>query len=252
MPETQNTTYPKNYLSTVLLRLDLPTLLSVQDGIKDFQSKIKDSFPILEPIEQKGLVVNANSEGQVQVEHPVKITWEFKSKDKTIECKVDEATLIVSTTKYTNYSDFKSTLNLVLNSFFEVYGAVVTKRIGFRYINEIKVSDEVNMAECINPWIYRDNSFLNEGHSKLRCMSKYELSLAGDNKMNFSFGIFNSKYPEQASENEFILDYDCYTQEPIEDVASILSRLDSYNQTMTDYFEKSVTDTFRTLLSTNA
>lgn len=236
----EKVTYKTNFLTKVIFRVDLPTLLSVQDGIKEFQAKINPIFPILEPVEQKGFVVNANSAGEVQVEHPVKINWNFRSKNRDLECNLDESSLVIAISNYVNYSSFKEVLENVMNSFFEVYGAVVTKRVGFRYINEIKLSGDLKISDSISDWLYRDDSFFNEGHLRLRGMSKFEVTLKDESKMSFSFGVFNSKYPEPVSSEEFILDYDCYTTEPIENATSLYELLAYYNEEMTAYFQKSV------------
>lgn len=244
-----NHTYNKNFLTKVIFRIDFSTLLNVQDHIKEFQAAIRENFPILEPVEQQGFVVNANDSGQFQVSNPVKITWNFKSRDKKIECNIDENSLVIINSDYQNYSNYKEIIDLVLNAFYQLYSGVLTKRVGFRYINEIKLPDEYELSECINQWLYRDSSFVDESHSTIRGMSKFEIKLQDESRMNFSFGVFNTDYPEPVSLKEFVLDYDCFTNETIENIEDLNAKLDSYNQIMTDYFEKSIQDRMRELLN---
>lgn len=231
--------------------MDLPTLLGVKDGIKDFQAKIKKSFPILEPVEKNGLSINANNNGSFIVGNNPNnnINWNFRSKDRMFECNIDELSLIFISSNYLNYTEYKKVLELIVRSFNEVYGDVTTQRIGFRYINEIKLPEELSMKDCLSGWLFRDDTFFTEGHEKLRGMSKFEFSLNALDRMNLVFGNFNANYPQPVNSKEFILDYDCHTTEPIEAISDLLTKLDDYNKIITLYFEQSITQVLKDYLN---
>jgi uncharacterized protein (TIGR04255 family) len=206
MENIDTITYKNNFLSKVIFRIDTSIILSTEDKIKDFQSAVKDFLPILEPVAEKHFAINAGVEGQFSAENSTKVSWHFKSRDKNLECEINESSITVISKKYTNFLDFKDILLPILSAYEKVRDGVFIKRVGFRYINEISFPDDVKISEYLIPWLHRDDTFLESGHNKLRGVSRYEISISEISRMILNFGVFNSAYPAPASGNEFILD----------------------------------------------
>jgi len=65
-----------------------------------------------------------------------------------------------------------------------------------------------------------------------------------DVKVNFNYGLFNEYFPAPISKDEFILDFDAFTDSPrkFEECASLL---EGFNKVIAIYFERSITDDLR-------
>jgi len=103
------------------------------------------------------------------------------------------------------------------NTFNNIYHPSIIKRIGLRFINEIKLKgNPLDWDGIINNNLYCIiNAFPDLSTSLKRAMSQLHISLE-DHSIIFQFGIFNSEYPNIITQREFILDYDCASKDESE------------------------------------
>jgi uncharacterized protein (TIGR04255 family) len=69
-----------------------------------------------------------------------------------------------------------------------------------------------------------------------------------NHKVLFNFGVFNSEFPNTISKKEFILDYDCVSEDE-RSVETVLPVFTDFNNIVWDLFEKSIGDDLRGILS---
>ncbi len=77
-------------------------------------------------------------------------------------------------------------------------------------------------------------------------MHYLELKEEGYN-LKFQFGLFNSEYPNPISRKEFVLDYDCSTNEET-DILEIFDKAKEFNKKIHEWFEKSIQDGLRDIM----
>ena len=63
--------------------------------------------------------------------------------------------------------------------------------------------------------------------------------------LNFRYGLFNPQHPNKLLDKSFALDYDCYTEEPIEVADSMLRCVEKGHDAIQMLFESSITETLR-------
>lgn len=245
------TTYQKNYLSDVIFRVDFPLILEIsKEAPEKFQKEIIAEFPILEAVKQYGFHIEANEDSPIST--PLdKTVWRFKNKEGDLIIELDEKFLVVNAKKYVDYSSFKERVARILEAFYKTYPSTVVQRLGLRYVNQIEIPGEENFFEWagyINEDLIKNIDFVDDKATIKRTMQILEIAVDRETKINFRAGIFNSNYPENITNKEFVLDYDCYTRTPLEQ-AVILTKLDSYNKVITEYFEKSIGDNIRGILN---
>ncbi len=251
MPEEHH--YNKNFLTKVIFRMDYPLNLELErERPIELQKKIRENFPILEPLEQIGITFRRIPGVSDDTDQLAKTIWKFFSSDKKQEVEVDSNYLSVSfnDNSYKHYSDFKETVEHIVNSFCEIYPTTIINRLGLRYINEIKVDDDnlFDWSDYINQDLIKNLDFYEDKEKIVRAMNSNVIKIDEASFMNFKYGIFNPGFPGEIVEKSFILDFDCYTKEELNQ-SDLFDKLDSYNLIMYEYFEKSIEQKTRDLLN---
>jgi uncharacterized protein (TIGR04255 family) len=240
-------TYPKNFLSNVIARVDYqPILILKEKEPAEFQELIREEYPRFSKIQELQISIPPD-ESSVSAQKPV--IWRFSDKEQKDEISLSFKFFAFKTVGYINFKDFFQKLSKTYNHFTETYKPTIVSRIGLRYINEIRISDG-------NPfeWKYLINEKL---FSVLHAFPDLQVNVSRsmhqlhfnkeDFKIVFQFGIFNSEYPNTITKKEFILDYDCISEEEHEP-NSILDKFKRFNEEVYDLFEKSIDEKLRNLM----
>ena len=77
-------------------------------------------------------------------------------------------------------------------------------------------------------------------------MNEYRID---DMSLNFRYGMFNPEYPNFLKKNDFVLDFDFFTNDVIESVDSIIQILDKGHSEIQSLFESSITDSLREVMN---
>ena len=237
--------YQKNFLSNVIFRIDFPVLLDLEKNKPaEFQSKIIEDFPILEPLQQ----IEIKPGEKIDDSLAMPAVWSFSNKEKNqkIELTSYYMSFSIFNFSYTTFNDFKEKIEKLLESFFECYSISIINRIGLRYINEIKIEEAnpLNWNEYINSNLVDGLNFFEDKTKLRRIYNITTASVGGDDFLNLKYGIFNSKYPAEIVDKEFVLDYDCYSRAIEKE--GVVAKLTAFNTIITEYFEKSIMEEFRT------
>ena len=74
------------------------------------------------------------------------------------------------------------------------------------------------------------------------------IEIAEDNySVLFQFGMFNPEYPNPIARKEFILDYDCYTEEEMS-ITDIPETIEDLHKAEKELFELSISDELRCIM----
>lgn len=237
--------YKKNFLTDVLFKINFSILLSLNNETpEEFQKKIIEDFPVLEPIQ--GVDIKIDLRLQSSTSTPIPITWTFSNTDKSFLIELTSSSLAVINKKYKNIETFNAVVSKILNAFFSVYSQVLITRVGLRYINQIKL-DEKDFFEWknyLNGSLISHLSFIEKPEVIRRSFNRFDLKIDDDTNLLFQYGIHNETFPEKITKKEFALDFDCYSQIQVEK-EQVMAKLDEFHKIIKDFFEKSIEDGFR-------
>jgi uncharacterized protein (TIGR04255 family) len=230
------TTYPKNFISKVIARVDFQPILKLKEEEPvAFQDAIRQQFP---RFGQKNSVDISIKAGEVPVttKNPI---WQFTNKEKTDVIGLNYQFLSLTSDKYISFESYFANVEFMYNIFNNIYHPSIIMKIGLRFINEIKLKgNPFDWDGFINNNLYYMlNSFPELPTSLTRAMSQMHMN-KGDRLITFQFGIFNSEYPNIITQREFILDYDCVSREECEP-DGVLSKLKFFYEEIKKLFKQS-------------
>lgn len=232
----QMTTYPKNFISKIITRIDFQPILKLKaEEPVAFQDAVRQQFPRFGQKESVDISIKAG-EIPVTTKNP---TWQFKNKEKTDVIGLNYKFLTLTSDKYVSFESFFTNVEFMYSTFNNIYHPSIIMKIGLRFINEIKLKgNPFDWDGLINNNLYcMLNSFPELSPSLTRAMSQIHMNI-GDHFIIFQFGIFNSEYPNIITQREFILDYDCVSREECEpDV--VLSKLRFFYEEIKKLFKQS-------------
>ena len=158
--------------------------------------------------------------------------------------------MIIEINEYSDFEELQQWLQGIVMPFF-LKNKLTVIRTGIRYINilnpdKIKIRKNLfspEIAATLNTNEFKENSevFLT------RSMHVTEYQINGMH-LNFRYGLFNPQYPNQLLDNSFALDYDCYTEEPIEVADGLLRCVEKGHYAIQMLFESSITDALRKVM----
>jgi len=242
--------YESHFLTNVIFRVDFPKILELteQKPPSKLQEKISENYPIVNEV--KGEFQKYQFKQTLNfVDAEKKVSWEFSNKEKTKRVFIDSDFVFIEYLKYEHFDDLFQDVKMILETFIDLYPVKITKRVGLRYINQIKIEsgDSTDWNNLIHPSLFSvSREFISNKHEILRSMHYLELK-EEECDLKFQFGLFNSEYPNPISRKEFILDYDCTTNEEI-DILEIFDKAKEFNKKIHEWFEKSILDDLREIM----
>lgn len=148
--------FPHPTVKMVIFQIRYPNLFYIENKIGDLQLKIMKEFPESSLLYRQRLVladigpdVKIEKEATNKPEESAAKIWQFKSPNK-YQLNVLSDSLDISSNFHKTYNNpdsnvkFRDTIELALNSFFEVTQVPVIKRIGLRYIDECPIPGKNN------------------------------------------------------------------------------------------------------------
>lgn len=148
--------FPHPTVKKVIFQIRYPNLFYIENKIGDLQMKIMKEFPESSLLYRQrflvadiGLDVKIEKETKDKPEESAAKIWRFESPNK-YKLNVLTDSLDISSKFHKTYNNaesdvkFRDTIELALNSFFEVAKVPVIKRIGLRYIDECPIPGKNN------------------------------------------------------------------------------------------------------------
>lgn len=245
--------YKKNYLTNVIFRVDF--LKSVElSSLRIFTEKISNIYPLSKQIDGEEGFIDFDLKTKIINQKTNKIvSWDFFDKNKTKKLNICSSSLFIEYYKYNNSSDLIIDAEKIVKEFVELFGVKTIRRMGLRYVNEINIENEKNFLDWtkyINKDLLGEIVFAGkESLSVSRAMGQLVFK-DGFNSLNFNYGIYNNDFPNEINKKSFILDYDYYSNIPIDtSETNLIDTVKDYNKKIEKLFESSITDAFRKLLN---
>ncbi|HYA90695.1 MAG TPA: TIGR04255 family protein [Thermodesulfobacteriota bacterium] len=240
--------YKSNYLTEVILRIDFQTSIpEFQRSIsKDLEDQISNHFTLKEPkkavMEQIKLVPSSEKVEREKVEFT---EWNYFANERQKRLCLTKDLLLIVYQKYLSYEDFTQPFFTVLRFLALNHKDVQIKRIGMRYINNVKI-EEPDPFEWEK---YLNNDLLcifniPEAMTQIR-RAIHILELNTDDAMlKFQYGMHNPDYPAPIKQKIFVLDLDAFKEGTLsfEEVNDIIPKL---HQNIESLFEKAITPSLR-------
>jgi uncharacterized protein (TIGR04255 family) len=239
--------YANNFLSDVIFRLDFSPMLVISESISPkFQEQVRSLLPLLS--EQKIVEYAAKIEaGQIEGSSKPLSNWILEDADHRFRLTLNYAYLAVEDLKYRTLDSFVGIIQPILEAFKSSYTNPHFTRLGLRYVNAIKFS-EGNPFEwkdlVAEPLVCPIEGFVGSKQELSRAMSQFVLN-KDDSTLIFNFGIFNPEYPSRIASREYILDYDCFSQDVDADP---IRQIRNFNVHVLDLFEKSIQEPLRRIM----
>lgn len=245
--------YKTNYLTNVIFRIDYPEINLLKNEFpKEFYNYIKENFNI----KPERTITTYQSKISLQnqsntVEKDEQKLWDFLDSNGKIKVTLSSGYLVIETPEYISFEDFAEYISKIYSAFKSSYTEQPIKRLGLRYINLVKIN-EGSPLEWNN---FIDTDLLGslnwaKGRSVLdqitRGVSQIFLK-DEDSSMTFTYGVYNSEFPAKISRKEFLLDYDCYTEE-IQEGDLIKKYVSPFHFKINQMFEASIDNGLRNLM----
>jgi len=230
------TTYPKNFISKVIARVDFQPILKLkQEEPVEFQEAIRPQFPRY--LQSESIDISLKP-GEQPSATKKPITYQFLNNDKTGKIDINFRFITFSSEKYVSFETFFPNIELMFNTFNNIYNPGIITRVGLRFINEIKLKgNPFDWDGYLNNNLYcMLNAFPELSNSLTRAMSQMHINL-GDRTISFQFGIWNSEFPNSIAQKEFILDYDCVSREECNS-ESVLSKFKIFYEDIKNLFKQ--------------
>lgn len=242
--------YSKNFLTQVIARIDYqPILILDKENPSNFQEQVREEYPRFEKLRNVALNITPKADSSISFEK-LPVVWKLSDKEKANIIDLSSKYFALQTSKYIRFSDFYHRLTNAWNHFVENYKPQIITRIGLRYINEIRLTGNGNPFDwenLINTNLYSSlNAFTDIKESISRSMNQLHFAQE-DCKITFTFGIFNSEFPNTITQKEFILDYDCISEDEY-DSQDVLGVIKQFNDKVWDLFERSIGDGLRDIM----
>lgn len=246
--------YAKNFITQVILRADFVpgTVPLVQPGERVLAAV--DGFTV------RNSANRSKSEVRVQKtpQGPIKdtrttnfIEHNFWTEDKLRRVAVCSEYVFYETRVYEGFDTARDAFLDVLDAVYEQCPGMKIRRLGMRYINEIKLPEADAgpglgadfWERYINPSLLGGLRFAANDGALARHMCTTELNY-GTDRATLKYGIFNSDYPKPNRKREFILDVDTYCMTELAEDA-VAMKLEDYHNAAISVFETAVTDALR-------
>jgi uncharacterized protein (TIGR04255 family) len=196
--------------------------------------------------------IQKTPQGPVKDTHTTNyVEHNFWTEDKTSRVTMCSEYVFVETRRYAGYVDLRDTFVEALDAIAAEYPNMKLRRLGMRYINEIKLPQADAgpglgadfWEKYINPLLLGGLRFAANDGALARHMCSTELNY-GTDRATIRYGIFNGEYPKPNRRREFILDVDTYCQTELLPQAAAV-KLDDYHAAAISVFEAAITDALR-------
>lgn len=244
--------YKKNFLKSVILRVDLLSPLpGLNEALPQPLSDVAvETFPIPEPTDTVARNVEIGPAGVKSQEERFK-EWRFHGKERNKTLTITREAVYVEYKRYQAYEFVKAEFVRILDRVGNLFQGAASKRVGLRYINSIEPNEPnpTDWTPYIVPGLLSLFQFpRKEDRLALsRVFHNIEFSFDAFN-LRYQFGMHNPDYPARIRQKIFILDFDAYASSVL-DIREIPHVLDEFHAIIQRYFEESITDELRRIMN---
>lgn len=247
--------YKNNYIDKMIIRIDFFKNLDSDTIFNDEIIKtISFTNPIIKPkqlittnsidLKFSSGLINSDGIKQTKIES---YNQEFHD-SKGNKIIISNKSLVYEVNYYESFEKIKDVFFPIIKIIFDKAKPTI-ERTGVRFINifnenVIKIK-KVYFAKEISSIIdIKANNNNTESFNLIRSMNLSEYRF--DNMiLNFRFGLYNPNYPMFINSNNFVLDYDCFLIEHVNNEVEVMNTIDKAHNNIQLLFEKSITDELR-------
>lgn len=248
--------YQHTFLSQVIARIDFRNYIDSKELFCDeILDEIRSNFPrqsMTKAINfsNYNIELHAGSEMAPSIMEETKsgLSKEFASADRTSKLTLTNKFLVIEFNNYSSYTEnfdvVKKIVGAILNN-----RSITTDRIGMRYINlfdveKVKISKSLFRKPIADALYYKDEKIIAGDMQIIRTMNMSEYC-SGNSILNIRYGFYNPEYPSKMNKNDFALDFDYFTQEPMNRSIDIAAFFDRGHITIQSTFESYISDKLR-------
>ena len=229
-------------LKKVIFRLDfLGEIKLSQQTVDHFKRDLSEYFPEFGEQDKVFVEVLVNEAQKTTKEKRFK-SFSFKNDETNNSITLEPYAIILEVKEYITYEDFKEVVQKINRILEGENSSAKISRIGLRYINQIIINEgnPLEWTGLIKDSLISSLNFVQEKNQLSRLMGIIELNRS-DYLIRFQYGWFNSEYPNPIAKKEFLLDYDCYSENET-DISAIIGQIDMFHSAIKDLFNKSILD----------
>lgn len=246
--------YDKNFITQVILRADFdPDTVPMLQPDESILAAL-EGFPVRNRLARtkSEVKIRKTPQGPVKDTHTRNFTENnFWTEDKTRRIALCGEYLFLEEKRYEGYAPLRELFLDVLDTAAAQYPGMKLKRLGMRYINEIKLPEADAgpglgadfWQKYINPLLLGGLRFAANDGALARHMCSTELNY-GTDRATIRYGVFNGEYPKPNRRREFIVDVDTFCVAAV-DPAAVAAKLDDYHKAACSVFEAAITDALR-------
>lgn len=258
MSDYSSICYRNSFLNQVIVRIDflqfVPTNMTFSEFIEKeilriFPRRGKDQIIRFNSI---NVVFDQNNKGLPNANGEILegIQREYFTNDGANKLILSNKFIVFEINKYSSFEEHKQWFQSILLAFFQ-RNRVPVNRTGIRYINMFKQSKVKLQKNFFAPEIAASlHTKLVETSSEplmIRSMHMTEYRI-DEMTMNFRYGMFNPEYPNLLRKNDFVLDFDFFSNDVIDSADGIIHVLDRGHYEIQSRFECSITDSLREVM----
>lgn len=258
MTDYSEVCYKNTFLNQVIIRVDyhqfLPTE-SVFDPI--IEKAIVNLYPRRRPdqlIRFNAInVVFDSTQGMANTNSQVidGIQREYQSTTGKNKLLLSNKYIVFEINEYQSFAEHIKAVKSILTSFCSI-NKFTASRVGIRYINifdsnRTKIQKNYFTPEVASTvWIpTKDNE--NTETRLLRSMHLSEYAVDAMT-LNFRYGSYNPDFPNPLCKSDFALDFDCFSEEPSDELEEIIQKIINGHHAIQNLFEYVITNTLRKVM----
>ncbi len=247
--------YNKNFITQVVLRADFVpgTVPMIQPQAAELLAAT-EGFPVRSAINRTKTEVNIQKTPQGPVKNTSTrnlLEHNFFTGDKTRHIALTTDYVFLEERRFESYAALRDLFTDVTEALAVQYPGMKLRRLGMRYINEIKLPEPDAgpglgaefWEQYINPLLLGGLRFAANDGALARHMCSTELNY-GIDRATIRYGIFNQDYPKPNRRRNFILDIDTYCQTELLP-AAVPGKLEDFHNAACSVFEAAVTNALR-------
>ncbi len=234
-PDSPRVLYAKNPLFEVVCQVRFPPILRIDAGVPaNFQERIRKDFPLFSDEDAPlfpGLSPDISRLVQTNLAQQLsQRTWKFESEDAKSAVTLTREFFSLTTTKYTQWENFRTQIEILLNALQAEYPPSFLTRVGLRYENMIVRSelglDGVPWSDLLQPHIAAEFSRSDLAPSIRESVHRVLIDLASQGRVNLRHGVARKQSGDEIC---YVIDNDFFTEEKME-VANVIDRFNVFNK----------------------
>lgn len=248
LPDYERVIYKRNPLIEVVCQLRFPTILRINNQQPvDFQEEIRFDYPVYE--NTKSLSVPSDLTNLVeQFGLPLNLqetVHRFKSENLQWQLSLSQNYIMIATTEYERYEEFRAKFKKALEIFEKIYNSSFYSRVGLKY-RDLIIRSNLNIKDTewtkLIPTHIASELYTPEFSDSIETLIKNLQIVIDGGKLAFNHGLVMAQDQDKGiQEQAYLIDSDFYIEGRItkEDV---WNTIDKFKYSAGRFFRWCITD----------